>query len=207
MARLKKQEIINKTFNCWTVLSDAGYKKGAKYYNVECKCGYQTTRTIQTIKKSKSKECPGNHKEQTTRKGLTTHPLAKAWRNMNYRCNPEYSKKYKNYQSYKGCKVSKEWSVDNPKGLENFISDMEPSYVEGYELDKDKLGNGKLYSKETCCWINPLENKKMVKPSKFTPEVIKKLIELREEGLSYRKIAKKLNVGATQAREVYLNNK
>ena len=57
--------------------------------------------------------------------------------------------------TYKNCKVSESWLW-----LSNFIKDIksienyEKSLNEGWQLDKDLLSNeGKLYSKDTCCFI------------------------------------------------------
>lgn len=57
--------------------------------------------------------------------------------------------------TYENCKVSESWLW-----LSNFIKDIksienyEKSLNEGWQLDKDLLSNeGKLYSKDTCCFI------------------------------------------------------
>lgn len=57
--------------------------------------------------------------------------------------------------TYKNCKVYESWLW-----LSNFIKDIksienyEKSLNEGWQLDKDLLSNeGKLYSKDTCCFI------------------------------------------------------
>lgn len=60
-----------------------------------------------------------------------------------------YSKNQGKYTpSYKGCSVCEEWLT-----FSNFKSWMETQDWEGKELDKDLLGDGTLYSPETCCFI------------------------------------------------------
>ena len=68
------------------------------------------------------------------------------WRQMLERC---YSEAYKRKeQSYKHCYVCDEW-----KFYSNFKQWFNSHYIEGFELDKDLLGDGVLYSPETCCFI------------------------------------------------------
>jgi len=74
-------------------------------------------------------------------------PYYEKWRGMLRRC---YSEKYitKN-PSYKGCSVCEEWLT-----FSNFKAWMENQDWQEKELDKDILGNGKLYSVETCCFVS-----------------------------------------------------
>lgn len=75
------------------------------------------------------------------------------WHSMLRRC---YSADYqKGKPTYIGVKVDKRWLR-----LSNFVKDIEEmpffakSITEGYELDKDLLGDGsKIYSVGTCCFI------------------------------------------------------
>lgn len=57
------------------------------------------------------------------------------------------------YPSYKDVKVCDEWLV-----FSNFKAWMEKQDWEGKHLDKDLLGDGKLYSPETCCFLPPKIN-------------------------------------------------
>lgn len=73
------------------------------------------------------------------------------WHSMIRRC---YSSVYqKSWPAYKGCVVCEDWLR-----FSNFKSWMEKQDWEGKHLDKDILGNGKLYSPETCCFILPAVN-------------------------------------------------
>jgi len=80
-------------------------------------------------------------------------PLYMSWRDMMCRC---YSEKYqKRYPAYKGCEVCEEW-----KTFMAFRSWMAEQDWQGKQLDKDFLGNGKLYAPDTCVfipsWLNTL---------------------------------------------------
>lgn len=73
------------------------------------------------------------------------------WHGMLERC---YSARYQELKpTYIGCKVCDEWH-----NFQVFAEWFEVNYIEGFELDKDKLGDGKLYSPETCCFISRTEN-------------------------------------------------
>jgi hypothetical protein len=86
--------------------------------------------------------------------------LHRKWMNMIKRC---YNPKWEHYQYYggRGVIVSDRWL-----SFKNFLEDVVK--LDGYsnnldnlELDKDLLGNGFLYSKGTCCWLTPEENKRI----------------------------------------------
>ena len=81
------------------------------------------------------------------------------WQDMLYRCYTETRKS--RISSYKNCKVSEEW-----KFYSNFKSDVESLNgfnSEGFQMDKDLLGDGKLYSKETVCFLPQKLNMFLVK--------------------------------------------
>ena len=82
------------------------------------------------------------------------------WRNIIQRCYYSKSKSYK-YYGAKGVIVCERWHC-----FANFLEDItnikwydKKAFQEGkLELDKDIFGNKKLYSLETCCFIDKLTN-------------------------------------------------
>ncbi len=73
-------------------------------------------------------------------------PFYKRWCLMLARCySPAVQKKQ---TTYIGCEVCEDWLT-----FSNFKSWMEKQDWKGKVLDKDLLGNGKLYSPETCAFI------------------------------------------------------
>lgn len=80
------------------------------------------------------------------------------WRGMLQRCYSEAW--HKKYPTYKGVKVCDEWLT-----FSNFKSWMEQQDWEGKQLDKDLLGNGKLYSPDTCCFLSKTLNSFIVSAS------------------------------------------
>lgn len=86
-----------------------------------------------------------------SRKLVWICPFYQKWTSMLCRC---YSDKFKQKnKSYDGCKVSDEWLT-----FSNFKNWMEKQDWEGKELDKDLLGNGKIYSPQTCLFISKSAN-------------------------------------------------
>ena len=80
-------------------------------------------------------------------------PYYRTWHNMLKRC---YSERFhKARPTYIGCEVCPEWKL-----FSQFRSWMDTQDRVGKQLDKDFLGDGKLYSPETCCfvpkWLNSL---------------------------------------------------
>ena len=73
-------------------------------------------------------------------------PVFRHWYNMLSRCY--CSKTQKRQPAYKGCVVCEEWLL-----FSNFKKWFDENYQKGYDLDKDILGNGKLYSPQTCCFV------------------------------------------------------
>lgn len=79
-------------------------------------------------------------------------PFYLRWVHMLRRC---YCTKYlKEHPTYEGCKVCDEWLT-----FSNFKMWMNNQDWVGKELDKDILGDGKIYSPNTCCFIDQATNK------------------------------------------------
>ena len=72
------------------------------------------------------------------------HPVYLKWRNMLRRCLV----KHKKHQYYESVSVCNEWYY-----LSNFISWVGDTDVTGLYLDKDILGDGKIYSPESCAFV------------------------------------------------------
>lgn len=126
-------------------------REGYNYYcHCLCSCGKPTKIRQDSLLVKKYKSC-GCDKPTSYNKthGLSKTPLYKKWISMLGRCDKTDRKDYKHYGG-RGIKVCERWSRNNPKGLLNFIADMEPSYEEGLELDRRDVDGD--YSPENCRW-------------------------------------------------------
>lgn len=88
-------------------------------------------------------------------------PFYNTWRGMLRRC---YSSKHHKVQpTYSDCETHKEWH-----SFMNFRSWMEKQDWKDKQLDKDILGSGKLYSKDTCCFVSSRVNKFILRANEGT---------------------------------------
>lgn len=94
------------------------------------------------------------------------------WYSMLDRC---YGKRFK--KPYVNCRVSEAWH-----DFQKFAKWYSENFVENWDLDKDILGNGMLYSEEYCCFV-PREINCLFQ----TPKKIREL----PQGVSYHKLSKK----------------
>lgn len=121
-------------------------------------------------------------KHAKTKRTPDEKQLSKIWSGMMKRC---YNKNADNYRWYggSGVVVCEEWKKDN-----NIFIDwsLKNGYKEGLQLDKDKLGNGKIYSPETCQWITKHEN------TSYKRNTFK--IEYNGEILNLKQLSEKINI-------------
>ena len=71
------------------------------------------------------------------------------------RCNEKTNHAFYLYGG-RGVTVCDRWDPAKGGCFENFLADM-GERPEGTSIDKDKLGNGMLYSPGTCCWLTQAE--------------------------------------------------
>lgn len=83
--------------------------------------------------------------------GGITCPYYRKWSSMIERCYSE--RELIEYPQYKGCMVCEDWLT-----FSKFRAWMENQKWEGKHLDKDLLGDGKIYSPDTCCFLEPRTN-------------------------------------------------
>ena len=73
----------------------------------------------------------------------------KVWKSMMTRCYHRHV--HTHHPKYKDVKVCESW-----RDFNNFEIWFHDNYILGFSLDKDLLGDGKLYSPENCCFL-PIE--------------------------------------------------
>lgn len=79
------------------------------------------------------------------------NPYYDRWKGMIRRCHS--TKLHKTHPNYINSFVSEEW-----KYFSKFQEWMQMQNWKGMHLDKDLIGNGKEYSKETCLFVHPSVN-------------------------------------------------
>lgn len=114
----------------------------------------------------------GNYKAKSgsSREGYIRLPAYAAWMNMLSRC---YDSNYKDPHLYKNSTIHEDWHCFQTfaEWYYKELSDLKRN-GKSY-LDKDILGNGKLYSDKSCCLVSPAINTiiKQVHGGKFLPGV------------------------------------
>lgn len=125
---------------------DTGYRLNAKAENIRSGCIKDKLKpTVYGV----GFVGVGRHAPSINKKN--TKPYC-TWVNMFERCySPKYHERRPNY---KGCEVAQDWH-----NFQNFANWFECNYVDGFQLDKDKLVAGnKIYSAENCVFLSNHEN-------------------------------------------------
>jgi hypothetical protein len=171
MGRNKKDIsiLIGKKFGRLTILKDLGnpnVNKSRRIILAVCECGViKTYQLANLMKKTAPTKSCGCHFVEMSVKANTTHggshhPLYNVWSGMKKRCLKIANKDYHNYGG-RGVVVCKEWL----NGFSSFYNWAIDKWKPGLQLDKDKLGNGLLYSPETCCFISRDDNNRLKRNS------------------------------------------
>lgn len=140
-------------------------KRPAALYR--CECGVEKTIRMDGVKSGVVKSCGCYNKElfmkMAVTHGLSYHPIYRTYKYMIRRC---YDKKYKRYHDYggRGVVVCKKWR-NSFKAFYNWC--IENNWQPGLQLDKDKKGNGYMYSPRWCSILTPKENMKYRRNSIF----------------------------------------
>ena len=130
------------------------------YALCRCECGSEkvvrryhltsgATQSCGCLRNERTREATGTH-------GQTGSRLHRIWSGMLQRCRNPKNRNFPDYGG-RGVKVCPQWDPQQGGSFERFAADMgePPSVV--HSIDKDQLGDGMLYSPETCCWATPKE--------------------------------------------------
>lgn len=158
----KRLDLTGQRFGKLKAVDDVGSKSSRRIWLCQCDCGEITFVIGQHLKSGKTQSCGCLKVEQGRKNGLARkrHGMYKtatwnSWQAMLSRCQKKSDKEFHNYGG-RGVKVCDRWHPKKGGSFENFLADM-GKRPEGKTLDKDKLGDGMLYSPKTCCWLTPKE--------------------------------------------------
>lgn len=164
--------IIGKTFSTkdygnYTIIDKVSVgEKNETYYKIQ----YENTNSIKLVRKDKLNSnvvdvyAPSKHGVACVGNYDNTNPncdkLKILWNGMIDRCYNPKKDKYP-YYGGKGVSVENNWLC-----FEYFLNSVEklPNWElklnnwDDYQLDKDAIGNGYLYSLESCCWLHRDDN-------------------------------------------------
>lgn len=171
-----------------------------------CQCGNEKIVLRSNLKRGNTTSCGCFQKEQTAAAhyihGKTNSKAFNSWKCMLSRC---YYKKDVAFSRYggKGVRVCDRWNKRMGGSFVNFLADMGEPPTNEHTLDKDKLGDGMLYSPETCCWLTPAEQCKYRKNAIWLThqgESMHILDWVEQTGLSYSLIADRKRSGWSDER-------
>lgn len=102
--------------------------------------------------------------------GKANHPLGKTWEGMIARCYDPRSSSYE-YYGARGVSVCDRWLqftafAEDAANLPGW--DAKSQNLRGFVLDKDELGDGFVYSPDTCQWVPPAHNSNLKSDRVFT---------------------------------------
>ena len=122
-----------------------------------CQCGNKKIVIRGNLKRGHTSSCGCFQKEPTAAAhyihGKTDSRVFNSWRSMIQRCCNEKDVAFSKYGG-RGVRVCDRWNSSKGGSFQNFLTDMGEPPTDEHTLDKDKLGNGMLYSPETCCWLD-----------------------------------------------------
>lgn len=148
------EDLTGMVFGSYLVISELQRGKyGQRRWLCECSCGgVEEIRQDNLVSGGKTMchSCKMVAKNPIAKCSLTDHRLYVTWHGMKQRCYNPNSTDYK-YWGGKGIKVCDRWLTS----FENFLEDMEPSFVEGLTLDR--IDGNKDYSFENCKWSTARE--------------------------------------------------
>lgn len=134
-------------FGRLTILA-LGKPPGTYRYKAVCRCECgkpDFVARLDGIVDGRVVSCGCYRLEQVTTHGMRKSPLYNVWKNMLARCFDPKNKSFKDYGA-RGISVCDRW-----QSVENFVSDMGPTYAPGMELDRRENSDG--YHPDNCRWV------------------------------------------------------
>lgn len=148
MTNNRKIDLSGKTFDNWSVLSQAGNTaRGGTTWFCVCKCGAERIVIGADLRHGKSKSCGcekfsiGNHQRKH---GMSSSRLYTTWKNMRARCANKNKARY----GGRGISICAEWSDFSV--FSNWAKNS--GYSENLELDRINFDGN--YEPNNCRWVD-----------------------------------------------------
>lgn len=143
-----------------TAISFSENRKGRVMVFCVCQCGKTKIALSNLIRDGRTSSCGCLFlemlKETKTKYYPNVPELHRKYKHMISRCYDKNNKDYR-YYGERGVSVCEEWR----ESYQNFLDwSLKNGWKPGLNIDKDKIGDGKLYSPQTCCYITFSENLK-----------------------------------------------
>lgn len=152
---IRAKDITGLTKGLLTVVGIYGrknYSNGKKelLWKCECLCGNSTKSCGCWKSEVSSKHATLLNTTLHKKHGKSGHHLYDTWRGMVQRVSNPDDKDFSNYGG-RGVTIDERWLPPAVIGFNNFLEDMEESYVEDYTIDRQNNDLG--YCKDNCKWV------------------------------------------------------
>jgi len=153
-----RKDISGMVFRNLTAIKPSYKVRNQTYWECLCICGNTHFALITKLISGEVGSCGcykrAKAKSDSTIHGLFYHPLHSKWKDMLNRC---YNKNASSYHLYgeRGVTVCEEWKNSF---LDFYNWAISNGWEKGLQLDKDKKGNGFIYSPNSCCFLTSKEN-------------------------------------------------
>lgn len=162
MAKIDVNNEIGKRYSKLVIISFAGRCRNSTIKVLaKCDCGAEKIYFLNNLRRKNHTTSCGCEKIRTAGDGARKHgmgnkrnPLYLIWSGMKNRCYNKNAPDYNNYGG-RGVKICDEW-VSDFKAYYDWC--IENGWQKGLQIDKDKIGDGLLYSPKTCTILTSKEN-------------------------------------------------
>lgn len=197
MNKYNLSDYIGSRYGSLTITKSLPSEKYRKYVLVKCNCGNVKRMAFDKLIYGRNKTCgcaDGDRGKKIRTHGLRKHPLYTVWNNMKCRCKYESSVGYENYGG-RGVRVCDEWE----NSFINFYNwAIKNGWERGLDIDKDIIGDGMIYSPQTCCFVTGKRNNNATRKNRYLEYngEIMSMSEMSEKhNVNYYLLRKRLHMG------------
>lgn len=198
------ENLSNRIFNRWKVISFAYTKDKRSYWLSKCQCGSIKIILGGNMKRGLSKSCGCWNREICRKRSLESFSHCRTyriWSGLLTRCLNNKSKAYK-YYGLRNIKISDRW-----RNYKNFLNDMGHA-PDGLQIDR--INNDGNYEPGNCRWTDKFVNANNMSTNRVVFYAGKRQTMAqwcRELGLPYRLTIQRLNRDHWSLTRAFTGNK